>query len=204
MPAPVPPVSGPAARRQAALAEALGRGDWKAAEKILRRDAAVRGAPAPVFYNLAKVLEADGRGAQSGHWLKEAVRRDPAYAIAWFELGRWMLAEGDLAGARRAFAKAASGDPSDGDAWLNLARLECRLGNWRGTLEALGRLAKTAAGSARELAPELARLRYRAEAELGETSPEAAVLLLTEMPGAESAKAVSHTGRGHLPFRLPR
>ncbi|MEO1470769.1 MAG: hypothetical protein AAFV86_17125, partial [Pseudomonadota bacterium] len=47
--------------------------DWEAAERLLRRAARARGAAPEVFYNLARVLEEAGRGAQSAHWLEKAV-----------------------------------------------------------------------------------------------------------------------------------
>lgn len=49
------------------------------------------------------------REATARRWLAAAVRLDPAYGEAWYELGRLERARGDLAAAREAFARAVAG-----------------------------------------------------------------------------------------------
>jgi tetratricopeptide (TPR) repeat protein len=179
----------------AALARALARQDWGEAERLLRRAARRTGAPAAVFYNLAKVLEAQGKGDQRLAWLRRATAADPAHADAWFETGRALVATADLAAAERAFARAAALDPTAVDAWRMLARVRLRLGHWAAAREAFAR-AGPADAEARLAA-------YRIACELGEPALALRDALLAD-PALRPAmlRTLGQTARGRLPLRL--
>ena len=104
--------------------------DWPTAERLLRKAAKNRKAPAEIHYNLGKVLEAQGRKAQAINYFKRAVALKPGYAAAWFEMGRMMMDTGDLAAALPVFEKAARLDPADRFAPRNIGRIALRLGLW--------------------------------------------------------------------------
>ena len=127
--------------------EAIAAADWKRAETILRRLLRSRDAPAPAAYNLALVLAELGKGDQSGAWFAKAVKRDPVYASAWFEYGRWLLDRGRLADARQAFETVVRLQPEAADAWRNLGRLRERLGAFEDSLEAWQAVTRLAGGS---------------------------------------------------------
>lgn len=167
---------------------------WKAAETLLRRQAAKPAATADIFYNLAKVLEADGRGRQARCWLEKAVAARPDYAAAWFELGRWFLADDQLRSAYAAFASAARHAPHDADAKRNLGRLALRLGEWE--------TARSAWSAIDDVEAQCAR--YRITVETGNDAGQQLDALL-EMSGARPVvlKAMTRTARGRIPLRLP-
>ncbi|KEO56444.1 tetratricopeptide repeat protein [Thioclava pacifica] len=181
----------------AKLGHLIAAQDWAGAEAVLRREAARKDAPAQIFYNLAKVLEAAGRPEQMGHWLTRAVKRDPGYAIAWFELGRVKLAGDQLEEARAAFARALALDHQDADAARNLMRLALRLGHWEEAANAAHRLGAD---------PEALATRYRAASELGhvdEADHLRNALLHDPANRAVALKALTRVAKGQLPMRLP-
>ncbi len=137
--------------------EAIAAADWKRAETVLRRLLRSRDAPAQAAYNLALVLAELGKGEQSGAWFAKAVKRDPDYASAWFEYGRWLLDRGQLADARQAFEAVVRLEPETADAWRNLGRLRERLAAFEGSLEAWKAVARLAGGLDSET--ELGKLR---------------------------------------------
>lgn len=168
--------------------------DWPAAESLLRRAAALPGAPAAVFYNLAKVLEARGVTEPCAALYERAVAADPAHAAAWFELGRARLLESDLPRAEAAFARAATLDPDDVDAWRYLMRLRLRLGDWEGAETAVRHLPQDA---------ETRSAAYRAMAELGRDVRSARRQLLAEAAGrAHALKALTRVSKGAIPLRI--
>ncbi|SEQ91499.1 hypothetical protein [Thalassovita taeanensis] len=175
------------------LPRLLAAENWPAAEKLLRRAAGHKNAPAQVFYNLAKVIEAQGGAGL--FWLKRAVRADPRYAVAWFELGRGLIDARDLPGAEAAFAKAALLDPSDAEAWRNLLRLRLRLSDWARARGALGHLPE-------DMETRLAA--YRIAAELGEDVTNLRAALLADPAiRPEAIKALTRTAKGQVPLRFP-
>lgn len=115
---------------QAKLGRLLAAQDWAGAERVLKRMAGAKGAGAPVFYNLGKVLFEQGRFRPAATWLEKAARAAPGHANAWFELGRARLELGELEPARAAFAEALRLDPRDEDARRNAGRLALRLGRF--------------------------------------------------------------------------
>ncbi len=117
----------------------LARGDWSAAENALLEAASQRGATAGVFYNLARVLEAQGKDNEMILWLRKAVAVDPNHSMAWYELGRAQMAH-DPQAAEKSFTKAAKLSPGDQDCWRHLARLRMRLADWEGCAAALQEL----------------------------------------------------------------
>lgn len=104
--------------------------DWGTAERLLRKAAKSRKAPAEVHFNLGKVLEAQGRKVHAITFFKRAAALRPGYAAAWSEMGRMMMDTGDLAGALPVFEKAAQLDPSDRYTQRNIGRIAVRLGLW--------------------------------------------------------------------------
>lgn len=153
-------------------ARAIAVQDWPKAEAELRRLVKAKDAPAQAAYNLALVLIEGGKAQQAGAWFAKAVRREPTYAAAWFEYGRWHLSRGDLAKAGDAFEAVTRLEPEAEDGWRNLGRIRERLGEYEASLtawEAVAGLAdgdgEAALGMLRALLelrrPEAARLRAR-------------------------------------------
>lgn len=176
------------------LPQLIAAQDWPAAERMLRRMAAQKGAPASVFYNLAKVLDQMGQGAKMLPWLRRAVATDPQYQHAWFELGRALMRD-DPAQAAAAFARAAALDPADQDCWRNLARLRLRLGDWAGCAAALAHLPADG---------ETAILSYRLACETGNaTAQQRSALLADKALRPAALKALTRVAKGSLPLRLP-
>ncbi|MBC58090.1 MAG: hypothetical protein CL814_14310 [Confluentimicrobium sp.] len=170
--------------------------DWAGAERLLRRAAKDRRAPAQVFYNLGKVLEAGGKAPQSGAWYRRAVAVEPGYANAWFELGRWAVAAEDLVLAEQAFARAARLAPQDLDAWRNLGRVRLRRGQW-----AQARTAWLHLGDDAEARVAL----YRVTAELGEDTGAARAALLSDPAlRPQAMKALTRVAKGAVPLRFPK
>lgn len=174
-----------------ALPKLLARADWPAAEALLRR-AAVDGAPAAVYYNLAKVLEMQGKPDRAD-WLDRAVARDPHHAAAWFELGRARIET--PAAALAAFHRAADLLPADADAWRMVLRLALRLCDWPRLDAALTRLPD---------GPETRVARYRWRAETGQANADdRAALLADATMRPDAIKALTRVARGTIPLRLP-
>lgn len=175
------------------LARLLSRADWKGAEALLRRAAGRPGATAAVFYNLAKVLEVQGRSHQMRPWLQKAVESDPNHADAWFELGRALMAT-DFPGAEAAFARSVALKP-DADCWRNLARLRLRLQDWDGCLEALRHLPEDA---------ETLPMAYRVACETGAVATDLRDRMLCDPAlRPEALKALTRVAHGTLPLKLP-
>lgn len=169
--------------------------DWTAAERVLRKAAAVKGAPAEIFYNLAKVLEHAGKPDQRLAWLKRAVAKRPGYALAWFELGRAILEAGDVAHARDAYQKAWDNDPTDTDARRMVARLSIRLGQWDDAGAALQD----------DQDPEARLARYRVVAETGGASvADRDALLQDAALRPEALRTLTRVSKGSLNLRLPQ
>ena len=167
--------------------------DWPRAERLLRRAAAAKGAPASVFYNLGKVLEAAGKGGQSRAWYRKAVAADPAHAHAWFELARAALDQDDWPAAADGFAAALRLSPDDTDAARNLMRVALRLGRWDQARQAAGLLDDD----------EAVQARYRAAAELGEETGALQAQLLRSGARQMALTTLTRTAKGRIPLRLP-
>lgn len=180
------------------LAALLAARDWPAAERALRRLAGAKGAGAPVFYSLGKVLLEMEKPQQALHWLGRAVAADPALQAAHFEQGRAAVAAGDLPLAARAFAAALDRDPADADAARNLGRVAERTGDHAAAARAWARLLALAPGDGEALCGA-----YVAAAEAGGGAAERAALLARADTRPEALKALIRTGRGALPLRLP-
>ncbi len=127
-------------------AQAIAAQDWPKAEAELRRLVKVKDAPAQAAYNLALVLIEGGKAAQAGAWFAKAVKREPTYAAAWFEYGRWHLSQGDLVDARQAFDTVTRLEPEAEDGWRNLGRICERLGEYDASLAAWGSVARLVDG----------------------------------------------------------
>lgn len=169
--------------------------DWAAAESLLRGAAMPSDAPAEVFYNLAKIVEMQGKWTDAGPWLHRATQRRANYAMAWFELGRWAADHDDRALALTAFRHAAALDPTDRDARRNLGRIALRQGDWDTVL--------TAFDGQTDLEARIAL--YRARTETGaDTRAELDALLARKDARAAVFKAMTRTAKGRVPLRLPR
>ncbi len=167
--------------------------NWQAAAALLKREAGRASAPASIFYNLAKVLEVDQKWRQSGRWLRKAIRIDPTYQLAWFELGRWALDQRDFQQALEAFLKASELNPEDKDAKRNTARLALRLGQWEEAREHWKSFSDLEADQAR----------YRIAAELREYTDDLQVALLENKKArAAVIKTLSRTAKGKIPLTL--
>ncbi|SMX27510.1 Tetratricopeptide repeat protein [Pelagimonas phthalicica] len=176
-----------------ALPSFLQAQDWEKAEQLLRRAAKAEAAPAEVFYNLAKVLEAAGKPRQRKVWLQRAIQARPGYGLAWFELGRISLEEDDLEAAWLAFSRVAALDPSDGDARRNLGRVALRLGYWDDA-----RLAFMGATDR-----EAKEAQYRIASEMGEDTTALRDELLQDKENrAETLRSLTRASKGSLPLRL--
>ncbi|MEL6768973.1 MAG: tetratricopeptide repeat protein [Pseudomonadota bacterium] len=178
-------------------------GDWQRAETRLRRLARERDATAPVFYNLAKVLEAQGKWAQSGAWLKRAVSADVKHGKAWFELGRWLVDQGGaVSEAAAAFGRAAKLLPDDVDSWRNLARTTLRAGQWARALEASEKVLTLLPEEAEALA--IAARAAAEERDRARAADYAKRLAVRGDSGALWLKALTRSSAGSLPLRPPR
>ena len=181
-----------------ALPRLLANGDWSAAERVLRRAAAGRGASAAVFYNLAKVLEAQEKHTQRQTWLARALSCDPNYGLAWYEMARVLVDAQALDGAEHALGRAAHLLPNDADVALMLAQIRLRAGNWLGARQALGVF-----DSAPEPPDRVDLLRYRIACELGEDATAQRQSLLARPHLRPSVlQALTRTGRGVLPLNI--
>lgn len=167
--------------------------DWPAAERLLRRLAKGKAPTADVFYNLAKVLEMAGKRAQVRHWLERAVGCKPDYAIAWFELGRAAVDEGDLPAARLAFVKALALAPQDADARRSLGRVALRLGDWE--------MANACFAGQTDREAQMARYRIGAETGAPVDDLRAALLARGEWR-PEVLKTLTRTAKGSIPLVL--
>jgi tetratricopeptide (TPR) repeat protein len=174
-----------------ALPRLIAAADWPGAEAVLRR-AATASAPAAVFYNLAKVLEMQGKPDRA-EWLARAVTRDPGHQAAWFELGRARLDAPAVA--LDAFHRAATLAPGDTDAWRMVLRLALRLCDWP-------RLAAALAHLPQDAETQVARYRWRAETGQATADDRAALLADAAMRPA-ALKALTRVAKGALPLRLP-
>lgn len=178
-------------------ASAIAARNWPKAEAELRRLVKAKGAPAQAAYNLALVLIEAGKATQAGAWFLKAVTRDPAYAAAWFEYGRWHLARDDLAKARDAMAAVTRLEPDAEDGWRNLGRISERLGEFETALTAWEAVARLADGDG-----EAALGALRALLEL--RRPEAVHLKarLAEQPALRPGllKVLTRTSAGTLPL----
>jgi len=92
---------------------AMERKQWAAAEAEFRSlTAKAPDLPGPQV-NLALVYLASGRSAEGAAALKAAAQRWPQFAPAQFQLGLWLMDQGQFKDADRAFAAALSADPND-------------------------------------------------------------------------------------------
>ncbi|MCI4661200.1 MAG: tetratricopeptide repeat protein [Neomegalonema sp.] len=178
------------------LRKALSTQDWASAERLLRRAAEQRTAPASVFYNLAQVLVRADKGEEAGPWYRKAVGRDPGHAHAWHEYGAWLTERGELAEAMSAFSRAARLAPQDTDAQRNLGRVALRLGEWevaRGAFLALGPQDDEAA---------LALLRLALETGAPDAQTRAMRRELAQKPAlrAHLLKTLTRSARGRVPL----
>lgn len=169
--------------------------DWTTAERLLRKAAKSRKAPAEVHFNLGKVLEAQGRKAQAITFFKRAAALKPGYAAAWAEAGRMMMDTGDPAGALPLLEKAAKLDPDDPYAPRNIGRIAVRLGLWE----------KAEAVYAGQSDDEAVAMLYRCAAEQRRNSARAMLDEVLAQPARRplALQMMVRTARGAIPRRLP-
>lgn len=185
------------------LARAIAARDWPTAEAALRRLVKAKDAPAHASYNLALVLIERGKSRQAGAWFAKAVKRDPGYAAAWFEYGKWQLDQGSLAEAAQAFASATRLEPDAEDGWRNLGRVCERLGEYETGLTAWQSVTRLTKGSDAEAA--LGMLRTLLELRRPEAARVRAGLAKAPALRAGLLKVLTRTSAGSLsldPSRL--
>jgi len=157
-----------ALRKAAAACE---RGDYAAAEAVLRSE--LRAAPddAAVLGLMAVVLDSQAKLGEAGEYYRRALALSPGSASLLNNYGNHLLKTGQRAAARAAFLKVVAADPAHPNANAQLARLalEDKAGP-----EALGYLNRLPAEAQR--VPEVAVLRLRALYLSGRTSEGEAIL----------------------------
>jgi serine/threonine-protein kinase len=100
------------------------------------------------WLNLGNALDATGDSARAADCYSRAIRLDPDYADAHFQLAGKRLDAGDLAGAAAAFGEAARLRPGDAIAWLNLSIVRLHAGDPEGATAAARRSVEADAGRA--------------------------------------------------------
>lgn len=182
------------------LAAAISAEDWGKAERLLRRAAVKKGAPAQVFFNLGQVLVRSGQAEQAGHWYQRAAQADPSYVNAWCELGAWRAERSAHADALTAFQRALSLAPSDRDALRGAARSATKLCDW-----AVAAACWRALASDPEDA-EAALGALRAALEMGDPAAAEMRARLAQSPALRPGliKTITRTARGSAPLRATR
>ncbi len=168
--------------------------DWGTAERLLRKAAKNKKAPAEVHFNLGKVLEAQGRKTQAITFFKRAAALKPGYAAAWSEMARMMMDTGDLRGALPVFEKAAQMDPVDPYTRRNIGRIAVRLGLWD----------KVEAAYAGQGDDEAVMALYRSAAEQRRNSARAMLDDILKLPERRplGLRMMVRTARGSFPRRV--
>jgi tetratricopeptide (TPR) repeat protein len=114
------------------LAQAAGQaGDWKVAEMLHRRCAAIDLNDALALFNCANAVRHQGRIAEAASLYRLAVDVDPGLAEAWYELGCLAHDGRDDTEARACFERAIVRDAQHGDATFRLAFLHLDRGELR-------------------------------------------------------------------------
>jgi tetratricopeptide (TPR) repeat protein len=98
-------------------------GDLAAAERSYRAALAIDRTDPALPYNLANVLDEQGRRHDAILAYYEALRRDPDFAEAWFNLGVIAEAEDRIGDAMKHYRQAMLAQPNFADALFNLALL---------------------------------------------------------------------------------
>ena len=106
---------------RAEISEATG--DLAAAERSYRAALAVDRTDPALPYNLANVLDEQGRRHDANLAYYEALRRDPGFAEAWFNLGVIAEEEDRIGDAIKHYRQATVAQPNFADALFNLALL---------------------------------------------------------------------------------
>jgi predicted Zn-dependent protease len=174
------------------LQHALARGDWPAAETLLRAMIARDVEHASLHYNLGLVLRRQHKEAQALAAFDAALARDPNHPSADFERAAALLELGEHAAAEAGFRSHLARMPEDADARLTLARLAlCR----QAAAEALDLVSRDGRSEARLVTVEALR-------DLGRLDEmQAAVAVLArQQPGLRPVllKIVSQGPRGRL------
>ncbi|WP_310619164.1 tetratricopeptide repeat protein [Flexibacterium corallicola] len=172
----------------------ISAGRWQEAETLLKKASRRKECPAELHYNLGKVYEQLGKTEKIGPCFLQAVQKLPDYSIAWFELGRWQVAQNQLDRALASFQKVVALSPADQDAWRNVGRLGLRLGLWAVAKDAWEKLSGEEADQAL----------YRIAAETGDETAPALLSTLLEAPSARPRilKEMVRTAKGRIPLRL--
>jgi len=115
------------------------------------------GARPQAYYNLGRLLLAEGRNAEAEAALTRAVELRPTSAAAWHQLGRALERRGDVEGGTEAQRRALAAEPRLTAAYVDLARLLAAAGEREEALRWL-RHGRRAAAEPGELADALAEL----------------------------------------------
>lgn len=98
----------------------LNMGEYAEAEQILRRVAALPGAPPSVALRLGLAILRQGRAAEAVEPLQRALLKAPGHPDCLLALGQALAASGDTPGATTHFKAALQGAPGHPDALYNL------------------------------------------------------------------------------------
>jgi tetratricopeptide (TPR) repeat protein len=106
-------------------------GDLVSAERFYRAALALNRSDPVLPYNLANVLDEQGRRSDAILAYYEALQRDPDFAEAWFNLGVVAEEEGRISDAIKNYRRALSAQPQFADGLFNLALLLTDQENYR-------------------------------------------------------------------------
>lgn len=125
---------------QRTLAMALGkRGDVEAAHAAYEKLMTLAADDARCQREYGSFLSKNGLPEEGAAHLLEALRLDPGYDLAWYDLGITRSRLDDDPGAVAAYRTSVERRPDHAESWCNLGRTLARLGRYREALTALER-----------------------------------------------------------------
>lgn len=135
---------GVAAQKSTQAAEALRAGDRQKAASLYREAIAALPDNAGLQLQLAEVLRDldDAKGQRAA--LEEAVRIDPGFALARYELGQLDFREGSIGNAEQSLREAIKASPGYVQAWVALAATLARESRYSDALQAVDSALKIA------------------------------------------------------------
>jgi tetratricopeptide (TPR) repeat protein len=145
--------------------EALRRGDFAAAEKVLRPEIRARPHDASALTLLAVALDSQKKFQEAESVHRRAAANAPNSPDVWNNYANHLLGTGDEAGAGRLYLRVVALDPANSNAEVQLARLALKSGKGSEALKCLERLP-----AGQQDAPNLAALRITALRLAGNTS----------------------------------
>ncbi len=135
-----PPAKSPANSALRNASAALDRGDFPAAENLLRAELKTRPADTEALSLLGLALDGEKKFTEAEATHRRAIAAAPRSATVLSRYGWHLLSTGDEKGARETFLKAAAMDPSDRYTNLQLAQWALRQNNPKIALEWLDKI----------------------------------------------------------------